>query len=452
MEIPNKFPWIKRALARRLLTVPLVTVLFALIGIGGLSPVLQNGDSIDAGDTKELEVQLRATVKEMQDRKLARDKQQGDVAKNVDEKLDAPKASGRRSINPTWLTSGYVEITAIASDDRSPPIIQRASADVEVRPDRLALLLAAWLLAVMLLVLGPSLVAPSVVARNPITELSAEVILEREADLARTQARALYSRSTLLLLGGIVIAFLGVVVFYLALPSDSYTPPGRVQKLELVHKVLLGESSPMYLPRYSGDAEYDFLRRREFERRELELRFLDNSRRGGERAEKPLTSIERFSERSPEHFAAVVKEVLAPVSFKDMLSEQVTRSLRPFGTLIFIEGIAWFLLRQYRTLMEDYKSFHRGYLRRVNTLIAYKLIMQNPAPTPAATGFISQLFGEDLSGRLKKDETTEEIEARKTFNEPNPIREAFERIAEKANLGGAVKKNGEAPNPDHSGR
>ena len=50
----------------------------------------------------------------------------------------------------------------------------------------------------------------------------------------------------------------------------------------------------------------------------------------------------------------------------------LTFSIRPAGALIFIEAIAWFLLRQYRALIEDYKIFHRMYLKRANYLIAYR--------------------------------------------------------------------------------
>lgn len=45
-------------------------------------------------------------------------------------------------------------------------------------------------------------------------------------------------------------------------------------------------------------------------------------------------------------------------------------SIKLFFGLVFIQGIAWFLFRQYRLLMEDYKIFKSDYQKRTSQLIA----------------------------------------------------------------------------------
>jgi len=364
--------FLRRAYRRPRIAVPIVTLGFAIIVVVGIGPVIQG--YVPTADVVAAEMERLVAIT-------------GDDTKR--------SQSLERTIEPTWLTTASIHLSAKWDDDKKRLAnIERSIRGPDVRVDRLALIIASWLLAVMLLVLGPGLATPSV---SPLQlferdRLPAENILEKEAEFARTQAQALYSRSTLLLLGGILIAFLGVVVFYLALPQESQIPV-RAQRLQFAHRVLLGEDGALGL--FGPDDPV--VRRRLYEMTE-ERRF--RSRAGVKPEETARTTIETLVEKSPEQFASVVKEVLAPVSFKDVLSEHFARALRPFGILIFIEGIAWFLLRQYRSLMEDYKAFNRGYIRRVNTLVAYKLLLENPKPTTATTAFIGALFSEDLSGRL----------------------------------------------------
>jgi hypothetical protein len=87
--------------------------------------------------------------------------------------------------------------------------------------------------------------------------------------------------------------------------------------------------------------------------------------------------------------------------------------------LVFVEGIAWILLRQYRALIEDYKSFHRMYLKRANYLVALK-VLSAPEVTPHQVFLVASIVSEDLTGRLKNGETTENIEGVRAI-EPNPV-------------------------------
>jgi hypothetical protein len=83
--------------------------------------------------------------------------------------------------------------------------------------------------------------------------------------------------------------------------------------------------------------------------------------------------------------------------------------------LIFIEAIAWFLLRQYRALIEDYKSFYRCYMRRANYFAALKISNGNKDEKLFSL-IVKTFLTEDLTGRLKKEETTENLEGQRLID------------------------------------
>src|ERR1700730_1275815 len=92
---------------------------------------------------------------------------------------------------------------------------------------------------------------------------------------------------------------------------------------------------------------------------------------------------------------------------------------RALGMLIFVETIAWFLLRQYRSLVEDYKWFYRLYLKRQNYLAALLITTEVGGAKDARTSISQALMAEDLSGQLRKGITTETLEGFKLIDE-NP--------------------------------
>jgi len=105
----------------------------------------------------------------------------------------------------------------------------------------------------------------------------------------------------------------------------------------------------------------------------------------------------------------------APATILGFSSSQIVQSFKSTAMLIFIEAIAWFLLRQYRALIEDYKSFYRYYMRRANYLIALKLVTE-PAGQSLQTRFVETLLGEELSGRLQQGQTTEGLEGQRVID------------------------------------
>ncbi len=93
--------------------------------------------------------------------------------------------------------------------------------------------------------------------------------------------------------------------------------------------------------------------------------------------------------------------------------------IRPAFTLLFIQSIAWYLLRQYRVLIEDYKYFHKQYEKRANYLSVYNLYNQDEISE--AKMFLSYtLLNDDFTGKLKDGEKTEFSEHVKQIDK-NPM-------------------------------
>jgi hypothetical protein len=142
--------------------------------------------------------------------------------------------------------------------------------------------------------------------------------------------------------------------------------------------------------------------------------------------------------------------VTLPETSKDeALNAYWPHVVRPTGVLIFIEAISWFLLRQYRAQVEDYKWFYRLYLKRANFLAAMRILDKSPV-RPEDVFIAACLVQEDLSGRLKKGESTEGLEAIK-IPEDSPVTEilrtvsaVFRAPADKSKeKAGKLKKEGE---------
>lgn len=108
-------------------------------------------------------------------------------------------------------------------------------------------------------------------------------------------------------------------------------------------------------------------------------------------------------------------------------------SLRPTLILLFIEGISWFLLRQYRLLIEDYKFFHKIYLRKLNYYTTYRL-MQGSVTNKSEVELIllQALLNENFNYNLQKDESTEGLEYLKLDINKNSISEIVTGLLKKA--------------------
>jgi hypothetical protein len=180
---------------------------------------------------------------------------------------------------------------------------------------------------------------------------STENYLVTDVQRALSRSEQLFSRSTLLLVSGVVMAFVGVGVFFVSLTEVS-------------------------------------------------------------------TVITSAVAGPPSAEAAVVQSSSNVMSWLQTIgSRQLFLTFKSTAMLIFLEAIAWFLLRQYRALIEDYKSFYRYYMRRANYLAAFKLAAEH-SNQKLMGDVVETLLAEDLTGRLKRGETTETLESQRVI-EPN---------------------------------
>jgi hypothetical protein len=208
-----------------------------------------------------------------------------------------------------------VLVAGVSSFSRSPPLPSLANNSAQI---------------------GSALNAPS------------DEYLAIDVQRALATSEQLFSRSTLLLVGGVVMAFIGVGVFFMSLR--------------------LGDAGQVM---------------------------------------NPIVDIASI---------ATPQTPQAPQSTAGFsATDHLLFAFRSFAMLIFIEAIAWFLLRQYRSLIEDYKSFYRHYMRRANYLAAVKLSDQKQ-DKELYNKIIETLLAEDLTGRMNKDQTTDTLEGQKLID------------------------------------
>ena len=97
-----------------------------------------------------------------------------------------------------------------------------------------------------------------------------------------------------------------------------------------------------------------------------------------------------------------------------------------FGILFFIEFVAFFFLRQYRSAMDEFRYFDTIRRNREENLVVLKMFEENSniVSTKEVLGAMSIY---STPGRLAKDETTDILESRKTYMDEGLI---FERLVD----------------------
>lgn len=109
----------------------------------------------------------------------------------------------------------------------------------------------------------------------------------------------------------------------------------------------------------------------------------------------------------------------------------LAKSFRSFALFLALEAIAWFLLRQYRFAITDFKQLFRMHAKREGYYLAFRVSQAGGSGSDAAIITVAaSLLQEDLSGRLAKDQTTEEIVER-TLVESNPITDLWGKIIDR---------------------
>ncbi len=199
--------------------------------------------------------------------------------------------------------------------------------------------------------------------------------LADSAKFARIRADGIYRRATYLLISGVIMAFVGIGVFYFSLTQDL-----------------------------SVNSRYFNLSAQVWEVGDL-IEQIDES----------VSSAEALTELN-----ARLDQLELAFSEDEKTNIQVARYLhllRAFGMLFFIEAVAWFLLRQYRQLVDDQKWAFSQYLKRSNFLAASEMTENDKDGKMA---LLASILQEDHSGRLSPGQTTEQLEGAKT-NASNPI-------------------------------
>lgn len=108
---------------------------------------------------------------------------------------------------------------------------------------------------------------------------------------------------------------------------------------------------------------------------------------------------------------------------------QVLHVLRSFSLFFALEAVAWFLLRQYRLAINDYKELYRTYLRRQSFYLAQTLLFEHKDSASASIVAIPLMQSETFE-RLAVGETTPDLEAQKLAAQ-NPIFAIWQGYLEK---------------------
>lgn len=95
----------------------------------------------------------------------------------------------------------------------------------------------------------------------------------------------------------------------------------------------------------------------------------------------------------------------------------VLRLTRTIGLVAFIEGIAWYLLKQHRVLISDQKSMYRMYMRRANYLAALALLAPDPLDAELRKLIVNAVLADPVTDRMAAGETTEALEVWKSKSE-----------------------------------
>lgn len=84
------------------------------------------------------------------------------------------------------------------------------------------------------------------------------------------------------------------------------------------------------------------------------------------------------------------------------LMKIMTLSVRPTLILVFIEAVSWYLLKQHKVLLDDYKYYHSIYNKKVGYLAAYKLVTESQLSDEKLKSLIPVMI---LSEEIKKSES-----------------------------------------------
>lgn len=96
---------------------------------------------------------------------------------------------------------------------------------------------------------------------------------------------------------------------------------------------------------------------------------------------------------------------LPEFNHNEKATEYIALVIRPTLILLFVQSISIFLLRQYRSLINDYKYFHNEYLKKSKNFVTYQL-MQNENISEVEMKLIDNLLTNETPFKDSYEETT----------------------------------------------
>lgn len=234
--------------------------------------------------------------------------------------------------------------------------------------------------------------------------------VRRDADQQFLQAR-------LMLVSGIVVAVTGVIVFATFLDSGRYRPDRFNLSMENALKSLqlqrATEAPPLVARKSNGPAMIS------------EQEWLESIAASDRIDDKKLTAILNHREK----MAQSTKLASEPESASQALANLLPAA-RSFALFLAIEAIAWFLLRQYRFAIADFKQIYRMYLRRESLFLAWKVGQsQGAKESGVPVAVLAALLQE---GHLAKsaDESTPDLKEKEATDENNPFSDLYKTVIE----------------------
>jgi hypothetical protein len=97
-----------------------------------------------------------------------------------------------------------------------------------------------------------------------------------------------------------------------------------------------------------------------------------------------------------------------------------------FGILFFIEFVAFFFLRQYRSAMDEFRYFDAVRRNREENLVILKMFEENKSIV-STKEVLSAMSIYSVPGKLSKDETTDILESKKMYTDEGLV---FERLVD----------------------
>ncbi|MFZ2406097.1 MAG: hypothetical protein WAW41_13235 [Methylobacter sp.] len=206
--------------------------------------------------------------------------------------------------------------------------------------------------------------------------LTSNDLLAKFALTSKELADGIYNRAGVYLLVGVMVAFSGLIFFYI---STSNLPGSNsvTADIKAVHSNIEKEGVTL------DDA---------------------NTALSGGAADLPNKKTQTNSVGNE----STNTQKNTSLDHTDMYLSLASR----IGVLLFIETIAFFFLRQYRTAMEEFRYYEAVKRRREEMLFLFKTMENSPTKIdPMELIKIGQFFSS--AGKLSKDETTEIIESKK---------------------------------------